>query len=66
MTKKHFSRLAAAFNATCRAARIDDANLTDLQKQILFDQLALACSDLGERFDHGRFEDACAPGFAEA
>ncbi len=64
-TRKTAIRLSQAFNAICKSARIDDANLTDLQKQIIFDQLALATSDLGDNFAHGKFEDACQPGFKE-
>ena len=65
MTRQGFQRFADAFNATCKSARIDDASLTAIQKQILFDQLALACSDLGDNFAYGKFEDACQKGFAE-
>lgn len=64
-TRRTAIRLSQAFNAICKSARIDDANLTDLQKQIIFDQLALTCSDLGDNFDHGKFEDACCLGFNE-
>jgi hypothetical protein len=59
MTKKHFIRLAAAFNAMVRAAEIDNAQLDRKQKEIIFSQLALACSDLGPSFSYATFEDAC-------
>ena len=63
MQRRHFIRFAQAFNATCTAAALDLQPLTKLQAQILFDQLALACSDLGDNFSHAAFEDACQHGF---
>ena len=62
-TKKTAIRFAQAFNATCRAGAIGGQPFSHEQKQILFDQLALVISDLGDKFDQGKFEDACQPGF---
>lgn len=64
-TKRTAIRLSQAFNAICKSARIDDVTLMSWQKQIIFDQLARAVSDLGDNFDHGKFLDACKPGFKE-
>lgn len=63
MTRKHFTRLAAAFNATCKSLDIEGKPLSILQAQFLFGQLALAASEMGDNFAHGKFEDACQAGF---
>ncbi len=64
-TKRTAIRFSQAFNATCKAASIQGDNLSGAQKQIIFDLLALAISDLGDNFDYARFEDACQPGMNE-
>lgn len=67
MTRKGFIRLSQAFNATCLACAIDGQPLSQEQKQIIFDQLALACDDLSStQFAYGRFEDACKKGFSNS
>lgn len=62
LSKIQTQRFATAFNVMCRAAEIDDCPFNKLQKQLIFDQLALACSELGENFSYSDFEDACAAG----
>lgn len=59
MSQKQFQRIAAAFNAMCRSAEIDDCPFSPLQKQLIFDQPVFACSDLSDTFQYGKFEDAC-------
>ena len=68
MTKRDFIRMAQAFNAMVKAAEIGHAvnpkgwyvNPFDhFQKEVIFDQLCLALSEMGNNFDRLRFADAC-------
>lgn len=62
-TKRTAIRFAQAFNAMVKSAEIENHPLSPSDKQIIFEQLALAISDLGDNFSYSKFEDACSPGF---
>ena len=56
MSKRHFERLALALRAFYA---LDGASLTSDQYDALIGQVALACDELSDTFDFGRFETAC-------
>jgi len=65
MTKKDFERLARAVRMMRKTHCLNDAR-TRLGEQsydnileTIVDQIALACGDLGDNFDHDRFTEAC-------
>ena len=72
MTRQDFERLAKAVRAMrqthCFNDMLEHLGPTSYANvlETVIDQIALACGDLGERFDYDRFDKACRDSYEKS